>query len=399
MAIIKELAKEQRSNFVWLLLSWIGAAIMSTSILAALLHWLQSTSLDLKLILGLFLLSLALLAVAYLIGKRQRNQQGNTHASEKEQASPLAANESCPDKWLHDIVDKQKGGIRYHIHVVEPQISQHELFRDSPYIDFIFTCENNSVFPVCLYSLGGSIYFNSRLLNGTPKWTDNTPKNIRPLEMLSLVTLRQELSKEDVIFILNGSGDSARFSFGNLEIGVRSPDHPEVEPQMLMMAESVTNEKLLEAYPKLKITIQKHEIDVSVNLSDWSQPSGAFINMMVSFVNPRTIAVQIKNFVLVVKIAEKTYLASAEGGDIYSGGRFINKEGDERVAGEKLKNLNMGNEPFITAEQYVHFDGWLQFMFKGTLPNELDRFTAKLIIRDVSGEEHPAEFQLKKLQE
>ena len=140
-------------------------------------------------------------------------------------------------------------------------------------------------------------------------------------------------------------------------------------------------------------------MDVAVNLSDWSKPSGVFINMKVCFVNSRTVAVEIKSFVLIVKGANKTHSAIAEAGEIYEGGRFINEKGEERFAGEKLKNLNTRNEPYITAEQDVDFDGWLQFVFNGTLPNDLDGLPAKLVIRDVSGEEHSAECILKKLYE
>lgn len=115
MAKLKELATEQRPNIVWLLLSWIGGAMLSTSILTSLLHWLQSIPLNLQLILSLFILSLFLLAAAYFFARRQPGVQIVTTPApglRQDGEQPLLEESSSAEvQQLRDRVEELEGQI------------------------------------------------------------------------------------------------------------------------------------------------------------------------------------------------------------------------------------------------------------------------------------------------
>ncbi|MGB9181826.1 MAG: hypothetical protein WCB68_21525 [Pyrinomonadaceae bacterium] len=308
------------------------------------------------------------------------------HRSPKsERGEQLSVTNNCPDKWLHDIADKQEKEIHWRIEVLGLQVSRHEFMRDSPYIEFNFTVENGSLYPVCLCSLGGSIYFQNRLLNGKLRWTDSSPKNIPPLEMLPFVELHQELSKEDVISILNNLGENTSFNFSHLEVGINSPEHPKVKPQFLRMFDSEGNKELLMSYPKLNIEIQQTQLVshwTKIDPNDYLKGDviGSVVNIYVRFKNPRQMAVDIQNFKLDTAplIARVT---PAESGKIYELPHF-----KDVLAGVRLDNLN--NCP-IHAEQGHPFEGWLQFVISGVQPEILESSTPTLIIEDVFGEKHP----------
>jgi hypothetical protein len=79
---LKTLIKELRPNIIWDITKWtlktiyvVGGAVMSTSILSAYLLYFLTSQLSWGFILGLFILSLVLILVAFLLGNWQKKYQ------------------------------------------------------------------------------------------------------------------------------------------------------------------------------------------------------------------------------------------------------------------------------------------------------------------------------------
>lgn len=77
MSKIKTIITELRPNIVWdlakIVLFWLGGAVMSTGLIATFLVLFSGAWLNWIIIIGLFLLSLVLIAIAFLIGNANTN--------------------------------------------------------------------------------------------------------------------------------------------------------------------------------------------------------------------------------------------------------------------------------------------------------------------------------------
>lgn len=253
---LKWFTLETIGNFTYDQLGALWRSAVLTGIVAALWRFYGTMPLDVRLTVGLFAVALVFFGLdRYVTRRRNRpiapasGQTAPTNDRTQELEVELDALKT-QYKWLFDIADEQKSKIHLYIHLTGYEINRHELLRDSPYIEFRFTFDSTSVYPVRLNDMGGSIYFQRRRLSGAPKWVDNDRKDIPPLKGFGPVMIRQEISSDDAIFILNELGSSARFDFREVEIGVESPDHPEVKRQLLYFTDkTTTNEALLKAYP------------------------------------------------------------------------------------------------------------------------------------------------------
>lgn len=324
---------------------------------------------------GVFLvLTIAFVAIATYMERRKLAQKplALTNVSQ--------VKERCPDKWLHEIADTQKKSIQSHVLIREYRIQHHNLLRESPFIDFNFVVFNASVYTISLDKVSGSISYGGQLLAETPILTGDSVKSLS-LGQTGNCVIRQPLSRDDAAYILSME---AQFSFEKLKIKIEAaPNSANVEPQYLKLPPGMSHEKLYAAYPKLNIEIQQVQLK---GLWHLDKPEEAFsegdligsvINIQVRFENPRyNRAVNIQSFKLDTN-PQVPRITSAEKGEIYELPHF--------KGGTPLNNLNQCP---IHAEQGHPFEGWLQFILSGVQPESLSRATPRLVIVDLSGEEH-----------
>jgi hypothetical protein len=304
----------------------------------------------------------------------------------------------CPDTWLHAIAEDQRQNIGHWVRVVDCRIEHHELLRGDPYIDFIFYVHNDSIYNVCLDNgnLGGSIFFDRRQLSGQLRWSEN-PNEI-PFGTRNTFIIQLSLGKEDVVHILNASTDNARFDFRKLEVTVKGGSGFKdalIPKQLRVYPMSLTNVDLLKAYPKLKIDIQKDEALSLFDIPDdvWQMECvGTVITLKVHFVSHRAQPILIQQFRVTVRVDEKTYAVNARMGELSTKIEKRNGEIVTSAGGTKLNNLSSGGGSPLVIESEQDFDGWIQFIFEGPPPKSFNGGSGRLIILDVSGEEHSQEF-------
>jgi hypothetical protein len=320
------------------------------------------------------------LAVAYQVKRLQAFEQKEPKVkADGEQKQPeVKANEKepCPDKWLHDIAEEQRKAIHRYIKVERRLIQHHDLLRESPYIDFMFIVSNHSVYKISLGELGGTIGYAGRPLDKAPMWGGDSLNQL-PYGRGEF-RIKQPLTKEDAIYILNNGG-----SFGFDELKIKVTGNPKVETQNLIPPDPIHCQELLKHYPKLEIEIQDSRLIGLWHLDEPEKPFsdgaliGSVVTLQVHFENPRAQAVDVRGF----KLDTNPYVARitpAEAGAIYPFPHSRNEK-------ERLENLNQCP---IHAEQRQPFDGWLQFQLKGVKPDELQGATPTLLIVDSSGEKH-----------
>lgn len=288
----------------------------------------------------------------------------------------------CPDKWLHGAADFQKETLEHSFVKVEKVgIGQHDLLRESPYIDFGFLVTNYSIYNLSLGELSGSITYAGRLLSKPPFWPDNSVKNLR-INGTGCV-IRQPLSKEDVEHILNMGG---AFEFNNLKIRINStPNFTDSAPKYLFFTDPIHHYEIHKAYPQLEIEIKQAQLKTYFDPSPTKNPFdaqlvGSVINIQVHFENPRERAVDIQSIKLNTD-PNVTRITPAERGEIFYCHDYFGKE----ITGKRLNNLN---ECPIHAERRHPFDGWLQFILQGVLPEKLRGATPTVVMVDSSGQEH-----------
>lgn len=155
--------------------------------------------------------------------------------------------------WLHDIAKDQAETIHRFVHITRCVIGKYELFdRVDPYIEFQLTIDNRSVYEICFADPVGVIFFGDRELSGALSWTERAaPTHGNE----GVVTLKERLDRTDVIPILNGP--EATFDFTRLKLGIKGDTFFDtvVRPQVANLGHQVTNNALLERYPKLDIQI------------------------------------------------------------------------------------------------------------------------------------------------
>lgn len=306
----------------------------------------------------------------------------------------------CPDQWLHDIARANRESLYQYVKIEDYGISSHALLDTAPYIDFSIKLLNLSVFSLSVDELiQGSIDLNKQHLSrdvklhvGIERWRYAGEANL---------VIRQWLSKEEAVCVLNAMGDDDEFHFYHLKITIRGyKESYHVIPQQPSFLHTKVPAKLLrEHYPKIKIEIQHSDTaslyEIPPGVEDfWKMECvGTVIKLKVHFVSHRTQPILIQQFRALIKVADRTYAANARKGDLYNKIQRRTGEIVPSLSGtaEKLKNLNSEGGPHLV-ENDQDFDGWLQFIFEGPPPTTLDGGDGLLKIVDVSGEEHTQEF-------
>jgi hypothetical protein len=295
-------------------------------------------------------------------------------------------------QWLIDIAEDQRQTIHRFLHFTSVRYGRHELMRGDPYLEFALTVDNRSLFDVSFLELDGSIRFDQRELGIAPEWQSRIPIT---QGNAGNVGIRQRLTKEDVVYILNGSSDKETgFVFGGLKINIEG-NHGLTANFLQIHRMPLTNKELLAAYPKLGIEIVHF-------IYDWTQDTRTgepchplhepcFVTLLIKIRNRRPTSIAIETFKLSLLVNGKALISFAE--DTVFARRIVNQEGIEYGEGSHSQNLNE-NTPIMLIEDKP-IEGALQFIFRDlryveSLTNgiSLNNAPFTLILIDKDGERH-----------
>src|ERR1041385_7627905 len=193
------------------------ATTLSAGVIAVLL-WLKGLQLHWALLVTAgFILALA--AAAYLVAlviERFRkpkteptNQAANDEALARSNARVSALERALSNlqenyddtEWLRAIADAQKEAIPKYV-VADCWIIEHDLLRDSPFVDFQVRFRSACVYKLSFVQLSGAVRFANQRLSENAIATRNLLDKLGVGE-IGWVTLRQPLTRDDAIRILN----------------------------------------------------------------------------------------------------------------------------------------------------------------------------------------------------
>lgn len=371
---------------------------------AAYLRYRLGVSLDALIILSLFMGAIVASIVARIIVRvlwpNDRVQE--SPQSSHDQSAPIVVKEPCSDEWLHKIADRNRKAITRYLKVEKCRLSGHALLDTAPYIDFSITLRNLSVFTLKIdESIQGSIDLNKQHLSkevklrvGVEGWGYASK---------AILIIRQWLSKEEAVCILNAMGDTDEFRFWHLKLTVKGyKESYQIEPSQPSFLHTVVPcSALRKHYPKLSI-----EIKGALFKDYWNWKNldgqGLLISIYVRATNIRVTRVDIQKCRILVKVSDKDFVGYAESGELREY-RAIEDEGQEILQGERLPNLIPPNSQIIPLDHEQYCEGWLQFIIRrrvfdllnegvaGEMPESLP---ATLTFIDPSGEVHHTECSL-----
>lgn len=159
-----------------------------------------------------------LLSISYYVVMAARNHGSRTeHITESTLAQLQEKYDDLESGTAHVrmVAHIQAHSIGSYVRITELRYSQHDLLRSDPYVEFSFLLVNNSTYDIePSPTLSGSISFSKRELTGTLSWIRRN--RVRHND-LAEITFRQNLTKEDVVHILNG-GVADFFRFARLKL-------------------------------------------------------------------------------------------------------------------------------------------------------------------------------------
>jgi hypothetical protein len=262
-------------------------------------------------------------------------------------------------------------------------------------MDFYIKLFNVSVFRLSIdESIQGSMSLNTQEFSkevktrvGVTNWGYNREATL---------IIRQWLSPQEAVLVLNAMSDVDELRFWHLRFTVRGyQPTPQIEPsQPSLLHEKIPCSELRECYPKLKIDIQQVEVASLYDVPDdlWRMECiGTFLTLKIHFRSNRSRPIFVRQFRATVRVGEKAYAVNARTGDLHTKIQKVKGEIVPSLSGEKLTNLNSGVFPLVI-ESEQDFDGWLQFVFEGQPPVSLNGGNGRLMVVDLSGEEHSQEF-------
>jgi hypothetical protein len=202
------LVREVRGNALWDAIKFIfrlaGGATLLTTALSATLHFLESVSLNVKLIVGMFLCSFLFLGLAFLVGRMRRPEPTAAPVETQPPLTNFAARE-CSDKWLHEIALHDRRQIDDMVRLTEIERVYQSYEQPSPCIKYRIVFFNGSVFSVSIQpKVGGFISFGQRRLEGELTMSMNWDANDLPRGMYGPVEIQQWLTEGDVDHLKNG---------------------------------------------------------------------------------------------------------------------------------------------------------------------------------------------------
>lgn len=434
--LIKNPAKwfvlETISNYLYDQLGALWKSTVMTALIAIVLRFYSTIPLDIRLIVGLFVLALAFFILERVIARRHNKQSSvvtstaalgqatstTEIATTDEQARNeikrlqndneiLQASISIQDKeresykWLYELADQDKKFIDQRVKVIGCEIIGHDLLKEL-YVDFKFTIINASVYAVSIVedSIKGDIYFNARILSKPNKIIENAARYFGHAEIKDF-TVRQWLDRDEIADILNSSDDTDKFRLGGLDIMVKGgSDEAGVYPKKLnVYSLSHLSKPLRELCQKLDINILSASFRGFYPGGKISE-RGLRISINVEVTNPRPVRVTIQSFKLVTKINGIDYVAYAKEGEIRKGveiheGELLDWDSEKELdKGQELKNLNPSRGSVIILESKEPCGGWLQLDIESAGLGETKDLPATLVVIDTRGEEHPMECTL-----
>jgi hypothetical protein len=323
---------------------------------------------------------------------RERDQTWGVQVSARDGEIQQLKTKLSGYKWLDEIATEQAQTIHRFVSMSECRFGRFELFqRNDPYIEFILDIWNRSVYDVSIPEPSGPIDFNGRELMGTPQWKES--KRSITWSNQGWFTLRQNLSSEDVVHIMNGS---AHFSFHLLNLRVEGAGIADnVIPQPLSLSGLIPNNKpILDTYPKLQIQVSQLKAAFIVNLQQGKSAEDALISMHVAVENHRTFPTIVEDIHFRIVIKGSGYITDAERGKIWES-MHINEEG--KLQNNEIELDNLTNRLPLRVLR-AEMSGCLQFIFK-TIGAEIfnNEVFYELILTDRSGERHLATGLLNKL--
>jgi hypothetical protein len=295
--------------------------------------------------------------------------------------------------WLRDIAHNQALEIARFLQITTCEIGQHELFfRNDPYLELAFSFDNRSVYDLALCDdLAGSISYKKRELTGELKWIDQP---VLPHGEGGSFTIRQNLTNEDVVHLLNGA-NAAELFLGRLGIKVegKAAFKRTVLPQPIHLNHlRVTNEQLKKTYPKLEIDIYQAVYGFLIDsrpVLPKTEPT--LVTLLLWIQNWRAFTVEVKNIKLRLSVNGKQYVAYADTIDPIHFEFDVSRLGTEVGIGRAAKNLNA--ETSLKLVEGGRKQGALQFRFPELQFFEVEHdelhgasFTLTLI--DANEEEH-----------
>jgi len=289
----------------------------------------------------------------------------------------------------------QAHSINSYVRIKQLRYSQHDLLRSDPYVEFSFVLGNNSIYDIeAGTTLSGSISFAKRELTGSLTWIRRD--RVRHHD-LGEITLRQNLTKEDVVHILNGGvTDFFHFARLNIMLAGASEFSAIVIPRALALTQTnISNSDLLTRYPKVGIQLTDVRFnwieETRVGIQNNPRDEPCFITLFLSVTNRRPVAISVETFKLTLRLDGEEYISFAESSVFVR--RFTNQLGEEIGEGSHYQNLN--HQTPLTLIQDKSSEGALQFIFRDlryleTLTNNLDLANApiRLTLIDKDQERH-----------
>ena len=293
------------------------------------------------------------------------------------------------------LADQQAAEIQGWVYSYQTLLGRHNLLRDNPYIDFRFRIRNMSVFVITAESLSGTITFGGEPLSGTVQWIEPL-ENVHPgagrPQIESECAIRLTLqSEKDSALILN---QSSHFEFGYLVIMVTDSNKATGKPVRLRIDGGLSNNGLLEAYPKLQMRIWAQKL-----IPLWRDRPivgrhivGSVVLIQFSIENRRDVPIRTQQFRLILGGFEERRVP-AQQGVIFDNALLQN--GEVNQTGNKLNNL--AEQP-IVVERGNPIDGWLQFVIRNESAQQLQGRSVNLEVVDARGEKHPTSVALGKME-
>ena len=335
----------------------------------------------------------------------QRRQVDDTLAKSNARINELEQNLSkLQEKYDHlesgtthvrMVAHIQAHSINSYVQIKQLRYGKHDLLRSDPYVEFSFVLVNNSIYDIePSPTLSASISFAERELTGSLTWIRRGRVRHDDLEE---ITLRQNLTKEDVVHILNGSITDS-FQFARLKIMLEgSPDFAAtVIPRALPVTQTrISNADLLKRYPKVDLELMEisfnwiEETRIGAHNNPRDEP--CFVTLFLRATNRRPVAISIETFKLTLKSDGEEYISFAESQVFVR--RFTNQLGEEIGEGSHYSNLN--HQTPLTLIQDKSSEGALQFIFRDlryleSLTNKIDLANApiRLTLIDKDQERH-----------
>lgn len=288
-------------------------------------------------------------------------------------------------EWLWSIASQQAETIYRFVSITDCRISQHELFgRNDPYIEFLVTVSNRSVYDVALLDPVGRISFKGREFTEGLQWKEST--RVVTWSDIKTFTLRQKLTIDDRVQILNGQGD---FTLG-VEISAAGHGNSAsiVTTQALHFDnDPPTNAELLRDYPKLAILVRDGLLaSFIVNLHDWAKGEDSYVTMPVTIKSIRPFPTVVESVELKVTTDTEQATAMAEHGEAWQK-LFIDEQNQLCHAERKLNNLADRLPLRMTQADAL---GDFQFIFRNRRLMFINNQNVgyELILTDRDGEQH-----------